>query len=384
MIPTAFSKCFRRVRVTETPYIRRVLLVALCLVSSHVLATSRDRLLFSAKRKRSAFVDATEEPTIGIVVSWCNEPNEAYAELRAYENELRQLFSVNVWHYCKCSSRDECVETLPNVGREGHTFLHHVASRYNSSLLDDLTVFVNGGFLAKAYTRVALRRVFVRLGNLKRSRWTSDFILANVFADQEILVWDEPDEVAEQESLSRCMQSVAQFCADGSAHRCRHKFSCAEGQTCGCDAHTSCAWSGSTMENRNDALTTLPPTSVRVKDNLGLNLANNNMYTWTCSRTSIDPLTIHSCGTTYGAVFAVGEARIRARDVDFYLELKKELETYGVTGGMMVHYMERLYRTLFYCSISSLWRRRASDPNFVIKWKGFAQLDWAFHAAREW
>lgn len=378
MIPTAFSKCFRRVRVAETPYIRGVLLVTLL-----AFLTSRDLLSFSAKnqpRKTNAFVDATESPTIGIVVSWCNEPNEAHATLRAYENELRQLFSVNVWHYCKCSSREECVETLPNVGREGHTFLHHVASRYNSSSLDDLTVFVNGGFLAKNYTRDALRRVFMRLESLKRSRWTSDSVLTNVFADQEILVWDEPDKVAERESLSRCMQSVAQLCADDSAHRCRHKFSCAEGQTCGCDAHTLCAWSGSTTENRNGATTTLPPTSVRAKENLGINVANNNMYTWTCSRTSIDPSTIHSCGTTYGAVFAVGKARIRARDADFYLELKNELETYGVTGGMMSHYIERLYRTLFYCSISSLWRRRASDPTFVIKWKGFAQLDWAFHA----
>ena len=33
--------------------------------------------------------------------------------------------------------------------------------------------------------------------------------------------------------------------------------------------------------------------------------------------------------------------------VDLYLELKTELETYGVTGGMMSHYMERLYRKLF-------------------------------------
>ena len=378
MIPTALSKWFRRVRVTETPFIHRVLFVVLL-----VFVTSYERLSSSAnkpQREANAFV-ATESPTIGIVVSWCNEPNEAHATLRAYEHELRQLFSVNVWHYCKCSSRDECVEILPNIGREGHTFLHHVASRYNSSL-DDLTVFVNGGFLAKTYTRDALRRVFVRLENLRRARWTSDFVLTNVFADQEILVWDEPVEIAERASFStsHCMQSVRQFCADDSAHRCRHKFSCAKGQTCGCDAHTSCAWSGSTTENRNDVLTTLPPTSVRAEDNLGLNVANNNMYTWTCSRTSIDPSTIHSCGTTYGAVFAVGKARIRARDADFYLELKNELETYGVTGGMMSHYMERLYRTLFYCSISSLWRRRASDPTFVIKWKGFAELDWAFHA----
>ncbi len=62
-----------------------------------------------------------------------------HAEDLAWLRRVPQAFAVTV--YDKSGSLPHAI-TLPNAGREAHTYLHHLAERHES--LADLTVFVQG------------------------------------------------------------------------------------------------------------------------------------------------------------------------------------------------------------------------------------------------
>ena len=55
---------------------------------------------------------------------------------------LRKIKNHNITVYDKSDSPIEKSIQLNNVGREGHTFLHHIVTNYNN--LDDITIFLQG------------------------------------------------------------------------------------------------------------------------------------------------------------------------------------------------------------------------------------------------
>ena len=61
---------------------------------------------------------------------------------------------------------------------------------------------------------------------------------------------------------------------------------------------------------------------------------------------------LHRCGASRSGIFAVGASRVRAYPVSVYESLVDEYANYGTNGGIVSHYVERLYRGLFFCALS--------------------------------
>lgn len=73
---------------------------------------------------------------VELVVSHCSQDPSAWiAEARKWPPP-----EARVTVYSKCASTYPGAQRLPNVGREGHTYLHHIVSRYNN--LAERTLFV--------------------------------------------------------------------------------------------------------------------------------------------------------------------------------------------------------------------------------------------------
>ena len=110
-------------------------------------------------------------PRCQVVLAQCRESTSAVEtildRLRAHG------CNVTLTAYCKCGATDSagnplaladgeplCAMQLPNVGREGHTYLHHLQQRRNS--LAPLTLFVNGGVASKHWLQRDVARMLRR------------------------------------------------------------------------------------------------------------------------------------------------------------------------------------------------------------------------------
>jgi hypothetical protein len=82
------------------------------------------------------------------------------------------------------------------------------------------------------------------------------------------------------------------------------------------------------------------------------------MYTWACSRLGVDAKILHQCGASQSGVFVVGSERLRSYPKLVYDSLVEEYEAYSTTGGLMGHYMERMYRSMFYCALENMHAAR--------------------------
>ena len=83
---------------------------------------------------------------VDIVVSLCRESTTRHVNMVQHvldSTGQANLVLSTVHLYCKCGERDHACVQLPNVGREGHTFVHHILERWSS--LADVTIFLNGG-----------------------------------------------------------------------------------------------------------------------------------------------------------------------------------------------------------------------------------------------
>ena len=87
-------------------------------------------LLLSLLALLGCVVPARAKHDVELVVSLCRETQLHFVQTVA-EEVLRGL-SVKTTYYCKCGPQlPGCLE-LENVGREAHTFLHHMVTRYDS------------------------------------------------------------------------------------------------------------------------------------------------------------------------------------------------------------------------------------------------------------
>jgi len=76
----------------------------------------------------------TDSPTVGIVVAHYNED-------LSWLNDVKELCTIYSKGGAKYA-RSRTYSALPNIGREGHTYLHHIVEHYNS--LPDVTIFLQG------------------------------------------------------------------------------------------------------------------------------------------------------------------------------------------------------------------------------------------------
>ena len=323
-----------------------------------------------------------DAPRVEIVIAACRELVSA----PIFNASLpRNAFRTTI--YCKCGARSFCDHDLPNVGREGHVHLHHIVNRYES--LADLTIFLNGGIAAEM-----IQPCVGRLCTPQRAAraLTGRELLADILRASR----DDPDSLSRfysdgSGSANQCYTmrraatpirgtrglanradealgegpsgkatspatliehwrrqctaaAMARQCA---AERCRlctsfDMLHCANRTRCACGEHVGCWWAGQSKANRATVAQQVLPSATPA-----------SFAAWACAHFGVPLSVVSRCGWNWGGSFAAGASNIRARTVDVYRGALAQLEAGGVSGGMAVHYMERLWRTLLLCSIST-------------------------------
>jgi hypothetical protein len=277
-------------------------------------------------------------PDIAIVVAYCNEPEETVATLGACENELRSIgLEVETIYYCKCSVQSFCRFHIPNIGREGQTFLLHILNTYHS--LHPITMFVNGGFLSKPHAVEAVQKICQELKNSKLEQ-AENQNLSDFYIDQH-----KCHRVADSKDTPpvNC-SSVEEYCSV-EENRCNVHFlslPCKGESQCGCSPQSNCTWRGWTKDNPVTQGGFLEPA---LNNEGGI----HSFYTWACQRFNISPTKITQCGISWSSTFAVGRNRLQRLPLSTYALLVREFDLYGANGGIAVHYLERLWRSIYLC-----------------------------------
>jgi hypothetical protein len=309
----------------------------------------------------------TNGNSIEFVVSACREPASRFDEFRRLADGLRaelpgSTFSaVRSRVYCKCGMFPWCTHELDNVGREGHTFLTHIASRYDD--LADVTFFSNGGTgdTAAWLARWKARALTIIMNGIKQAiarRSLSNTYWGDEYAAIGSGKWANATTTATSANafsrrLASCRAHLRVKCAQGSGSRCTIQKRddqlqlsglCSQNTTrCECDAPSECYWLGRTSTNS-------------VADRRGvLAPAQPGAFAhWACERFAILPDAWHACSWAPFGMFAVGSARIRAHARAEYERAAEELAAAGVNGGVAVHFLERSYKSIFVCSLQDI------------------------------
>ena len=93
-----------------------------------------------------------------------------YAEDLSWLRKRPVNLTVTVYDKSPDASAGEWAITLPNVGREAHTYLHHIVSRYDS--LADWTIFCQGKPFDHAYDFKKTMREFADSGIVRPPGFT--------------------------------------------------------------------------------------------------------------------------------------------------------------------------------------------------------------------
>ena len=284
--------------------------------------------------------------SVGVIVSVCKEPQTTLFVLKGLLRELRDSgYEAKLYIYCKCGPWYTCDRTILNVGREGHTFVTHIVQDY--AVLDDIIWFVNGGFLSKLHAKATFYDIHRMLTNLRFQR----HLAKHVYMDDSIKSFDRLSYIETKVSASAkvsCLAIAQDHCE--SFYKCEYTLPCVSDEACACSIQRQCQWTGATKENYN--ATVSPMLAVPPPD--GDAPRGHSMYTWACSRLHLNARLLHRCGASRSGVFAVGSERIRAYPKYMYESLAKEYDAYSTSGGLMGHYMERLYRSLFFCALADM------------------------------
>jgi hypothetical protein len=309
--------------------------------------------------------------TIELVISACREPTSRIAKLSQLASGLRAALpgsafgAVEVRVYCKCGMFPWCTQALDNVGREGHTFLTHMARRYDE--LADVTIFLNAGpgtigtrpfvWKAKALTTI-MQSVHRDLGRQRLSNTyycDKTTTLAKGWVNATARATSERAYAAR---LAACSVQLEIKCAQDSESRCTilKRYDVIEGlctpntSRCECDGPTGCYWLGTTAAN---VAYMTEPGGVDTRGILAP--ARPAAFAqWACEHFGILPDAWHACRWVPFGMFAVGSARIRAHAHAEYERAADELASAGSNGGVAVHFMERLYRSIFLCSLDDI------------------------------
>ena len=328
-----------RARLTRMKTPRRLCTLLAWLISIFCLAiylSLKCHLSFLHQSKPCPSVaEQLKQTDVAVIVSCCNEPKDAFAAIERNVDEIRAIgLVVKVSYYCKCSVRDLCTFHLPNVGRESHSYLWHIAHTYDS--LASTTVFINAGFESKSHARAAARKIFSELmdnsGRVKTEG--HDF-----YSDQHKMSW-----VNNRLSITLAANcSIVQDHCSLISNWCNiSDLPCSQESKCACDKQTNCSWVGLTRENPNTLNGYLEPA-------LNKEGEEHSMFTWSCDKLGVHPLTIQQCGYSWSAVFAAGRNRLRRLPKHVYLQLLREFDLYGANGGIAGHYLERLWCTMYLC-----------------------------------
>ena len=333
--------------------------------------------------------------TVELVTSVCREP--AAIVVAALESYGVRLVEAGFAHaavilYCKCVQHSRCDAILPNVGREAHTWLHHLAL----GRLADVTVFVNPGFCSGAHAAGLWHKAFVLgqvVGSLMRLGKADRVALQHTYSDGvdhpvtaslcrvpveaggcvgTLSRWGRRALSAEHRRCRNTAPTTISSSAGGATiiatrpttlvgycsnatTRCAMCtgfatiLKCAE---CACEPqHETCVWNGASDRAQRAAR---PPPLKPARP--------PSFAAWACRHWSISPLTVQRCRWQWTGTFAVGAALVQQRNATAYAAVAAILAGAGREAGMEGHYMERLWRAIFYCSLGG---RCIHDPTIV-------------------
>lgn len=233
---------------------------------------------------------------------------------------------VEVSYYCKCLLHDFCSLHLPNVGREGHSYLWYVAHNYDS--LASTTVFINGGFESKPHAKFAVHKIFnVLISDSADVRKKGEMF----YCDERETSWTDTATIFMQ--TQNC-SVVEEYCGVDTNRCSISDLPCFGQSKCGCSPQVNCSWVGSTREK-------LVITGGQLESALNNVGEAHSIFSWSCDKLGISPETIEQCGYSWSAVFAVGRSRLHRLPEGLYLQLIEEFDLFGANGGVVVHYLER-------------------------------------------
>ena len=328
--------------------------------------------------------------TAQFVTSVCHENVEVVVTaLQAYGSHLvaAGFTSIKVTVYCKCSldgqsaaHSSHCSAHLPNVGREGHTWLEHMAR----DQLGDVVFFVNPGIISGAHAGGIWHKAFVlgqtvtsiaRLAKLDRHTLEHSYAdgvdhpipasLCNVPAEaggcagivsaararHALLVEHRQcrtgmpstrgTSTSHADLAAASPRTLIGYCSNRSTrcNMCTGFHAILRCEECPCDAQASCMWNGATDRARRSQPPHLMPARPA------------SFAAWACKHWGIPPMTVQRCRWQWTGTFAVGSALIRQRNVSTYRRVAAALAAAGREGGVEGHFMERLWRSIFYCSL---------------------------------
>jgi hypothetical protein len=300
-------------------------------------------LLLSASPPCAAY-DLTSAPGVApvveleLVVALCREQNLHF--LRTLVHELFAAYNVTVTFYCKCGlhpSATACTQ-LENVGREAHTFLHHLVSRYDS--LAPVTFFINGGMGAEAG---ATECVFLTAHNLAAVGTRAWFVDKNLRLEKPVA---RANDTQWGGSTAAFIARAREECTNGTAccKLCRVSWCCRLFGSGLCpltedrlfDEQASCKWGGKNAENYGGQFDRrLKPASPPA------------FAAWVDQRWGVSIHTFEQQQWSPASVFAVGREAVRAWPKTRLEGALAELAASGLNGGMVGHFYERTWRSLF-------------------------------------
>jgi len=270
--------------------------------------------------------------TVDIVVSLCREHNTRTAHI--VKKIIETTANVTVHAYCKCGVRFPECTALPNVGREGHTFIHHMLSHFDR--LADVTFFINGGSGSSGHR---MHMITTLAGQLSadvyyadtttfmtqplrfQSNETSESFLARAKTTQCTTEANSPDVVC-------CPTLCKTYCCHLFVpSSCTNEYMVFQNQTV-------CEWRGTTEENYVGVpyTTSLRPASPP------------NFPLWLSHNWGIEFDVWDAIGPGNMAIFAASRAAIRKVSP---VAWQRSLDALSdMNGGVEVMYLERAWRVI--------------------------------------
>ena len=290
--------------------------------------------------------------SIDLVLSLCKEEHaHQHTQLvKILEATASRPVRVSVVAYCKCGPSEHhrhlVCRDLPNVGREAHSFAHHVIESFDapsseSGGLADITFFLNGGF-----------------GDVNRFRSATN-LAARVGAAAHDLYYADPGHLVSEPTLWTPRESSEAFLERAAAFQpqcgpegptnenlccrglCRKTHCCHLFIPSVCpfrfmvfDEQTTCEWQGWSLKNYDGTF------------NRTLQPADPPLWPlWLTRHWGVSFDTWDQAEWAPGGVFAASRQALRSISKERWVRARDALAETS-NGGVEGHYMERAWRVL--------------------------------------
>lgn len=240
-----------------------------------------------------------------------------------------------LFSYCKCGVRDDDCIPLPNVGREGHTFVHHILTHYDN--LSDVTVFINGGTGEGSARLVDATRMMSRIRARPEDVWYVDPGVTYVKPTRHTPKETSSQFLARAASLRCDTENGVQCCKGVCIAHCCHFTAPSTFPSGGymlTENQTRCFWIGNTKENHAIHYdTALAPASPA------------NFPMWLSVNWGIEFDEWDTIGWYSKALFAASRDSLRSVSKEKWRRALDALAQ-DINAGMEGMYLERAWRTL--------------------------------------